>query len=213
MPRFFWCTPRRWAFTYDEAYHLLTSQLIVAGRTPYIDFCFPQTPLNAYWNAAWMRVLGESWHVPHFFAALFIIGAAGLIADYVGRRFPVREWRTAGAIAAMMAIGLNGAVFEYGPVQAYGICLFGVVAGFPLGGRRGRREKLASFWSGGAVRGRGCGVVPAFRRRCSGVVDLDDVLQSRRQPVEEVRCLRRGAIGPLHTGILAICPRTPPDVV
>jgi hypothetical protein len=118
------------AFTYDEAYHLLTSQLILAGKTPYIDFCFPQSPLNAYWNAAWMRLLGDSWHVPHFFAALFTIGAAWLTADYVRRRFPVEAWRTAGAIAAAVAIGLNGAVFEYGPVQAYGICLFGVVAGF-----------------------------------------------------------------------------------
>ena len=149
------------AFTFDEAYHLLTSQLIVAGRTPYIDFCFPQTPLNAYWNAAWMRVLGESWHVPHFFAALFIIGAAGLIADYVRRRFPVREWRTPGAIAAMMAIGLNGAVFEYGPVQAYGICLFGVVAGFRWAVRAVDRE------IGFVLERRGCAPAWLRHRPCS----------------------------------------------
>ena len=67
-----------WAFTFDEGYHLLAAQLIGAGRTPYIDFCFPQTPLNAYWNAAWMRILGESWQVPHVFAALFTIGAVAV---------------------------------------------------------------------------------------------------------------------------------------
>src|SRR5450432_3522278 len=44
-----------WAFTADEGYHMLAAQLMAAGRTPYIDFCFPQTPLNAYWNAGWMR--------------------------------------------------------------------------------------------------------------------------------------------------------------
>src|SRR5580765_520755 len=54
-----------WAFTQDEGYHVLAAQLIAAGRTPYIDFCFPQTPLNAYWNAGWMRMLGGSWRVPH----------------------------------------------------------------------------------------------------------------------------------------------------
>src|SRR5262249_5741287 len=95
------------AFTFDEAYHLLAAQLIATGRTPYIDFCFPQSPLNAYWNAMWMRLLGENWHVPHLFAALFTIGAAGLTGDYVRRRFPVREWRTAGAILAALTTGLN----------------------------------------------------------------------------------------------------------
>ncbi len=121
-----------WAFTGDEGYHLLAAQLIAAGRTPYIDFCFPQTPLNAYWNAGWMRLLGANWRVPHLLAALFTIGAVLLTADYVLRRFPVRGWRAAGALVAALGIGLNGMVFVYGPLQAYGICLFGLAAGFRL---------------------------------------------------------------------------------
>ncbi|HMB35089.1 MAG TPA: hypothetical protein VKV41_13705, partial [Methylomirabilota bacterium] len=36
------------AFAWDESYHLLAAQLILAGKTPYLDFCFPQSPLNAY---------------------------------------------------------------------------------------------------------------------------------------------------------------------
>ena len=40
------------AFSWDAGYHLLAAQLIAGGRRPYIDFCFPQAPLNAYWNAA-----------------------------------------------------------------------------------------------------------------------------------------------------------------
>jgi hypothetical protein len=40
-----------WAFTPDEGYHVLAAQLIAAGRIPYIDFCFPQTPLSASWAA------------------------------------------------------------------------------------------------------------------------------------------------------------------
>jgi hypothetical protein len=41
------------AYTGDEGFHLIAAQLIRAGMRPYIDFMFPQAPLNAYWNAAW----------------------------------------------------------------------------------------------------------------------------------------------------------------
>ena len=120
-----------WAFTWDESYHLLAAQLMGAGRRPYLDFCFPQTPLNAYWNAWWMRVLGQNWRVPHAVAALFTIGAVLLTADFVFLRFPVRSWRLAAAITAGMAAGLNAMVFEYGPLaQAYGICLLALAAAF-----------------------------------------------------------------------------------
>src|SRR4051794_36329901 len=53
------------AFHFDEAYHLLTAQLILAGKRPYIDFCFPQAPFNAYWNAIWMALFGQTWRVAH----------------------------------------------------------------------------------------------------------------------------------------------------
>src|SRR5215467_11313721 len=53
------------AFAWDEGFHLLAAQLIKSGRRPYLDFCFPQTPLNAYWNALWMTVFGESWRTAH----------------------------------------------------------------------------------------------------------------------------------------------------
>jgi len=121
------------AYAFDEGYHLLAAQLISAGKKPYIDFCFPQTPLNAYWNAAWMRILGPSWRVAHFLAALLTIGAVALTADFVFRRFPVPGWRLAAAIAAGIATGLNALVFEYGPVaQPYGICLFTLAAAFRI---------------------------------------------------------------------------------
>jgi hypothetical protein len=122
-----------WASTSDEAYHLLAAQLINTGKLPYVDFCFPQTPLNAYWNAGWMRILGQSWHVAHFFAALFTIGAVALTADFVFRRFPVPGWRFAAALTAGLATGLNALVFEFGPLaQAYGICLFTLVSAFRI---------------------------------------------------------------------------------
>src|SRR6476659_5085505 len=62
-----------WAFTWDESYHLLAAQLILRGRLPYLDFCFPQSPLNAYWNAAWMAAFGQTWRVAHAAATLLTI--------------------------------------------------------------------------------------------------------------------------------------------
>ncbi len=156
------------AFTVDEGYHMLAAQLIAAGRTPYIDFCFPQTPLNAYWNAAWMRLLGESWRVPHLLAALFTMGAVLIMANYVLRRFPVGEWRLAGAVVVALAIGLNGPVWVYGPLQAYGICLFGLAAGFQLAVRAVERDG----W-----------LPPAASGFCAGIAAASSLLSAAAAPV------------------------------
>ncbi|MGD1073731.1 MAG: hypothetical protein ABSB15_26775, partial [Bryobacteraceae bacterium] len=121
------------AYTWDETYHLVAAWLIGLGRKPYIDFCFPQTPWNAYWTAGWMRLLGLNWHVPHSFQALFTIAAVLLTADYVYFRFPIPQWRFGAALASGLATGLNAMVFAYGPLaQAYGICIFAIVAAFRM---------------------------------------------------------------------------------
>jgi len=122
------------SFVWDEGFHILTAQLIDRGETPYIDFCFPQTPLNAYWNAAWMAIFGQSWRVTHVLAALLVSAAVFLIADYVFRFFPVQRWNVAAAVAVAFFVGLNTIVFEFGTVaQAYGIGLFLTVAAFRAG--------------------------------------------------------------------------------
>lgn len=133
----------QWAFTWDESFHLLAAQLILAGKRPYIDFAFPQTLLNVYWNAAWMRVLGQSWRVPHLFAALFTLGAVALTGRFLLARFPDAEWRTAIALLAALLTGLNAMVFIYGPLgQAYGICLFGLVSAYVLTVKSVERAEL-----------------------------------------------------------------------
>jgi hypothetical protein len=131
------------AFVWDEGFHLVAAQLILAGKKPYIDFCFPQTPLNAYWNALWMRVFGESWRVVHVFAALPTAAAMFLTADFVFRRFQPPRWRLACALAALFLVGLNTNVVEFGPVgQAYGMALFLSVAAFRLTVLAARRQAL-----------------------------------------------------------------------
>jgi 4-amino-4-deoxy-L-arabinose transferase-like glycosyltransferase len=122
------------ALTWDEGYHLLAAQLIKAGKTPYLDFCFPQTPLNAYWNAGWMRIFGDSWRAVQALAALLTAGAVMLAADFVFVRFQVPpNWRLAVALTAALFIGLNTLIVQYGTVgQAYGMCLFLSVASFRI---------------------------------------------------------------------------------
>jgi hypothetical protein len=119
------------AFSWDEGFHLLTAQLIIAGKRPYVDFVFSQTPLNAYWNAAWMRVFGDTWHTAHAVAALATAGAILLAADFVLERFPVPDWRFAAALTTALIVGMNELVVYWGTVgQAYGFCLLLMVAAF-----------------------------------------------------------------------------------
>jgi hypothetical protein len=119
------------AFAWDEGYHMVAAWMIAHGKQPYIDFLFPQTPLNAYWNAFLLRMFGESWRVPHTAAALLTTGAVAMAAGVVYRRLPVAQgWRAAAAVATAVAFGCNTAVVEFGTLQAYGMCLFMAVAAY-----------------------------------------------------------------------------------
>jgi hypothetical protein len=143
-----------WGFAWDEGYHLLTAQLILAGRRPYLDFCFPQTPLNAYWNAAWMAIFGQSWHVAHLVSALLTIAAVVLTADYVARRFPVASWRWGAVLVTTLAIGLNSKVFFYGGLgQPYGMCLCALVLAFRMSTRAAGARGFASSIAAGCFAG------------------------------------------------------------
>jgi hypothetical protein len=119
------------AFAWDEGFHLLTAQLIEHGKRPYLDFFFPQTPLNAYWNAFWFKIFGDTWRTAHAVAALCTTAAILITGDFVYQRFPVVGWRFAGALIAIFASGLNAMIVEFGAIgQAYGLCLVTVMAAF-----------------------------------------------------------------------------------
>lgn len=123
-----------WAYTGDEGFHLLAAMLVRRGMRPWIDFCFPQAPLIAYWNAGWMWLAGETWRVSHAVSAVLVAAAVALLAAFVARQFPLeRAWRLGAAMAAGLFAGLNAQVFAFGPLgQAYGLCLFLLVAAFLL---------------------------------------------------------------------------------
>jgi len=122
-----------YSFAWDEGFHLLAAQLIKSGKWPYLDFCFPQVPLNAYWNAFWMRVFGDTWRTAHALAAVSTAGAILLTADFLLKRFPPPGWRLAAGLTAALTIGLNQYVLFFGTIgQAYGLCLLLIVAAFRL---------------------------------------------------------------------------------
>jgi hypothetical protein len=119
------------AFAWDEGFHLITAQLIKSGKRPYIDWVFSQPPLNAYWNALWMRIFGESWRVVHTVAALCTAGAVFLMARFTLAQFPVPRWRLPLAILTAILVGTNIVVVQFGTVgQAYGLALLAITAAF-----------------------------------------------------------------------------------
>ena len=121
------------SFAWDEGFHLLAAQLIDRGQLPYVDYCFPQTPLNAFWVAFWMHVFSQSWRVAHVVASVETVGAVFLIGQFIMTRFPEMRWRIPGAIAAALFFGLSLIVVQYGTVaQAYGSCLLSIVTAFRL---------------------------------------------------------------------------------
>jgi hypothetical protein len=142
------------AFVWDEGFHLIAASLIAAGKLPYIDFCFPQTPLNAYWNALLIRIFGQNWQMPHLFAALFIVAAMALAAEFMLSHFPVRRWSLACAACASVFIGLNTVVVQFGPIaQAYAICLFFGMAAFRAAVAAVGRARPMLAMSGGLMAG------------------------------------------------------------
>jgi hypothetical protein len=143
------------AFAWDEGFHLVAAHLIKIGRRPYLDFALAQTPLNAYWNAGWMRVFGEHWRAIHTIDALMVLGAIVIAADFVRSR-----WKEEGGWAAIPVLFLAGAnplVVEYGPIaQAYALGMLLTVTAFRLTVACGRRNRtwfagLAGFCAAAAA--------------------------------------------------------------
>ena len=119
------------AFAWDEGFHLLTAQLITRGERPYLDFNFSQTPLNAYWNAFWMLIFGQTWRTAHAVAAVMTSLAVFMTADFLFTRFPVARWRYALGVMGALIVGLNVLIVQYGTIgQAYGLALFLIVTAF-----------------------------------------------------------------------------------
>ena len=159
------------AFSWDEGYHLLAAKLVKDGKRLYLDFCFPQPPLNTYWNAAWMRVFGESWRAIHAIAALVCSGAAWLAAGFARTRFPAKPWRGAAGMAVLLAAGLNVLIVQFGAIgQAYALTLALIVAAFRLAVKAVESERIAFAALAGLAAG--CGASATLLSAPVGIVLL-----------------------------------------
>lgn len=122
------------SFFDDEGFHFLAAHLIDAGKRPYLDFFFNQTPLNAYWNAGWMFIFGGKWRLIHVVATLVTVSSIVLLTQYVVGLFPDRRWRLAAGYAALALFGLHPFVWMAGTIaQAYPMCMLLAVAAFRAG--------------------------------------------------------------------------------
>jgi Dolichyl-phosphate-mannose-protein mannosyltransferase len=145
------------AFHWDEGFHLLAARLIKSGKSPFLDFCFPQAPLNAYWNALWLWIFGDSWRVTHVVATLVTLGAAVLLIRFLFARFPDSDWRGPAAIVAILLFGLNMLVLQYGSIaQGYAMCVFMIAGALFASAAAVEREQfwmaaLAGLFAGAAV--------------------------------------------------------------
>ncbi|HSE36932.1 MAG TPA: hypothetical protein VLG74_06480, partial [Blastocatellia bacterium] len=121
------------AYFGNESFHLLASQLINAGKTPYLEFFYQHPPLFIYLNAGWMRFFGETWRSAHILSALLTGGCIVVVASYVFNRLFDAPWRL--EISAMIAalLGFNFYVITYGTVALpFGLCLLLTVVSFRL---------------------------------------------------------------------------------
>ena len=120
-----------YAFAWDEGFHLLAAQLIKNGHRPYLDFAFAQTPLNAYFNAICLRILGDGWRQIQLVDALLTTAAIMLAAGFLRPRF--HGWGTPTLIAVLYFAGANLETVKNGTIgQAYALGLLLIVASFRL---------------------------------------------------------------------------------
>ena len=127
------CYSQAVAYFGNESFHLLASQLILAGKKPYVDFFYQHPPLFAYINAAWMRIFGENWRSAHVLSALLTSGCIVTVAGYVHARLGDSSLRTPITATVAALIGLNFYVVCYGNVALpFAICLLLTVAAFRL---------------------------------------------------------------------------------
>lgn len=96
----------------DEGAFLIAARLVLAHKTPYVDFFYQQAPLLPYVYAAFMKVGGISWPAARSFCAI--------LATLLGTLLCINVWsltRSALAVASSVALFASSTlVFAWFPV-------------------------------------------------------------------------------------------------
>jgi len=97
---------------FDEGSYLLASRLVLAHKTPYLDFFYNQAPLLPYVYAGWMKCTETSWVSAKLFSALLTAVLATLLCADVWRR---TRSRVAG-FASSILFASSTLVFAWFPI-------------------------------------------------------------------------------------------------
>ena len=130
----------------DEGFHLLAAQLINAGKAPYIDFFYQQTPLYPFLVGRWMAIFGETWRSAHVFSVLLVFSTTIVLAGILFSRSQGSNRYQAISIGALLFFALDTQIYDLSlSADPYVLCLLlSVVAyGVTIRAVDGQRPYLA----------------------------------------------------------------------
>jgi len=96
----------------DEGFYLLASRLVLAHKTPYLDFFYTQAPLLPYVYAIWMKFVGVTWVSGRTLPAL-LTALVGLMV--YGQVCHVTRRSLAG-LAAVVLFAASTFIFAWYPI-------------------------------------------------------------------------------------------------
>src|SRR5271165_4122406 len=93
----------------DEGAFLLASRLVLAHKTPYLDFFYQQAPLLPYAYAFWMKVAGISW----FSGRAFTVLLTSLLGLLLYRRLCQQTGSWLAGLSAVVLFASSTLVFAW----------------------------------------------------------------------------------------------------
>jgi len=96
----------------DEGYYAIAAKAVAHGKTPYVDFWFPQAPLMPYVYGGWERIFHESWYVLRGLSVLLTVVLGCVIYRHVARRWGSRRL----ALIAVVLFAATPLGFQWFPI-------------------------------------------------------------------------------------------------
>ena len=129
----------------DEGYYLYAAELILQGKTPYVDFFYPQMPIFPYFYAAWMWLFGVGWFSARVFTILQCAGVAALLFHWVRRETNSLFWSI---WAAVLFTFSSLTIYSFLTARTFAITVVTALASLIL--ITGNTEKHVWLKAGGA---------------------------------------------------------------
>ncbi len=129
----------------DEGYYLYAAELIGQGKTPYVDFFYPQMPVFPYFYAGWMGLFGIGWFSARVFTVLQCAGIAALLFHWVRRETNDWSWPI---LAAALFTFSSLTIYSFLTARTFAITVITALAALIL--ITGNAEKHVWLKAGGA---------------------------------------------------------------